>query len=659
MKVLLIFDQLCSITRLRRELISLKPHSIFLLPLISRWKTIREIENICHLMTSAKVELINSAELIDQEVDALREKIAKWSSDLGNYHISGKSIIEWFMLPENQVSAWWFSLISEKNNFKTNNFFRIAQIQSIDRIIRSALFDKCIFTISERNLSIAIKAICRRHSIGMLVMPASKIKKSFTSGIKSYLKRKNIHNAIGKGLFCSLNCILKSTRAKLEMGKIKRRLKQVNSSVLFISYFPAIEKKAAEKGKLKNKYALSLQEKLSEMDKKVIWIWMYVFVDGHSYKDALRFAKKFTKSGEMNFFLDEFMSFSSLIRVLFLWLRQIHTFLKLRRLIPEQVLTENLSIPEGSVFIKDLMLESFVGGVGFEGIMYFELFKGVFSYFSNIGQCIYYSEMHAWEKALNAAKELKAPEMKSIGFQHGGISQNHFFYFHHPQEVGRRGDLGSLPLPSILACNGDVPLSFMQRCGYPKVQKVEAIRHLYLNDYLNNSDFTNKRNVILIAGSINKQETEALISLCYEVFSKPTGFQIWFKGHPSVPIEGIVKALGIDLRNRDYTIKHNPINELLKSAKVLIVGSSGVAIEALALGCRVINVVLSDNMTVSYLKGFEEHYTRIYTPEELKLSITSIMQSSGSIENFNTKKDFVSKFWCIDKSLKRWESLLR
>ena len=62
-----------------------------------------------------------------------------------------------------------------------------------------------------------------------------------------------------------------------------------------------------------------------------------------------------------------------------------------------------------------------------------------------------------------------------------------------------------------------------------------------------------------------------------------------------------MKALGIDLRNRDYTIKHNPINELLKSAKVLIVGSSGVAIEALALGCRVINVVLSDNMTVSYL----------------------------------------------------------
>jgi len=654
MKVLLIFDQTINTRELRDKLASLKPHSVFLFPLTSQWQRVHEIVNICHLITDLKIELMDSARLIDEEVNALRERVSKWSANFGNYKIDGKSLREWFLLPKGEVSSWWFSLVSEKNTLKTDTFFRLAQIQAFDKIISSHSFDLCIFSISEKDLSMATEMLCNRRSINKLhISSLFKAKNVFRLKMQSYLDRKNVFNSIARGLIWSISRILRSIRAKPVMGKIKSRIRAIDNSVLFISYFPAVDKESAKKGILRNRYAAPLQEKISQMGKKIIWIWMYVYLDGHSYRDALELAKKFSKNGEMNFFLDEFMSFKILFRALFLWLRQVGIFLKLQKFIPGTVLYEDLSIPEGSIFIKNLMIKSFIGRVGLEGILYFELYKEIFSYFPNVSHCIYYSEMHAWEKALCAAKRLKAPKAKTIAFIHASTPINFFPYFHHPSEMDY------IPLPDVLACNGDISFNRLKHCGYRNIRKAEAIRHLYLSDYLDSSDLSKKDKIALIVGSIKEQETKALISLFYEAFPRPVGFQVWLKPHPSMPFEGILKELEIDARNCGYIIKHSPINELLKSVRILIVGSSAVAIEALAGGCRVINVILSDNMTMSDLRGFEEFYIRVYNPQELRENVEIIMGNGHEKENSADAKDFVSKYWCLDKTLKRWESLLR
>lgn len=658
--LLIIFDENVDVNSFRKELAALRPKSAYLFPLSSNWRLIYEIESATKNLfgTNIKIKSIESAELIDKEVDVLRKKVSKWSADLGDFVIVGKSIKEWFLFPKEEVSTWWFSLLSEKNTLKTNVFFRLAQLQTLDKIISSNWFDFCVCSVSEKPFSLAIEMLCKRHSINMLPISSLKRKKSFREEIKPYLNKNNSTNFILKALVRLRIRILRGARAKLVMGSVKNRIKIFDNSILFVSYFPAVDEESAKKGILRNKYAIPLQEKLSEMEKNIIWIWMYVFLDGHSYRDALMLAKKFTKNGEINFLLDEFVSLKVLFRVLALWLRQIRIFLKLKRLIPEEVLYENLSIPEGVIFIKNLMAESFIGWTGLEGILFFELYKKVFSYFPDVPYCIYYTEMHAWAKALNAAKKLKAPQIKSIGFQHTNVSRNFFHYFHHPCEVGE-GKSISLPLPNILACNGDIPLSLMARCGYPNIRKVEAIRHLYLSDCLNNPDFSKKEDIVLIAGSMDSQVTRALISLFYEAFSKPQEFKVWLKGHPALPLEQVLKELDINPDNSGYVVKHDPINKLIKVVRIVFVGDSTVALEGLASGCVVILPVFADHMFMSPLAGFEKYYIRISDPAELKNIIERIIGYKERKEEFADIKKFILSYWCLDKSLKRWEKLLK
>lgn len=658
--VLVIFDEDIDISSLHKELLRLSPKNIDLCPLTSNWRLICDIKSTIRDLfnTDIEIKLIESAEAIDKEIDVIRERVTKWSADFGDFKIAGKSLKEWFLVPKGEVSTWWFSLLSEKNSIKTNVFLRLAQLQAIDKLISLNSFDSCLVSVSEKTFVLSTGKICERHCVNMLPIPSLKRKKALQEIIKSYLNKQNTFNFTLKALSQFSLRLSRAIQAKLVMGSRINRVRIDNNSILFISYFPAVDIKSAEKGILKNKYALPLQKKLSEMNKKIIWIWMYAFIDEHNYSEALALAKKFKKNGEANLFLEEFMSFKVFIRVLFHWLRQFLIFIKLRRSIPTQLLYKNLSIPEGSAFIKNLVARSFIGWTGLEGLLFFELFKELFTHFPYPSHCIYYLEMQAWEKALNAAKQLKSPRIKSIGFQHSSIFRNFFPYLHHPSEMIQADKSMFLPSPNVFACNGDIPLHIISHCKYPNLTKVEAIRHLYLADYLGHLDSYKKQNIVLIAGSTYEQETKALISLFYEAFPKPHGFEVWLKGHPALPFEKILKELRIGIKSCGYTIKQDPVNKLLKPAKILIVGGSTTAVEGLAAGCKVITPIFNDIIFMSPLKGFEEFYIKVHNPQELRMATEQALHYNGEKQNFSQVKKFIPKYLCLDPSLDRWEKLL-
>ncbi len=142
--VLVIFDENVNVNFFHKELSVLHLKSAYLFPLSSNWRLIYEIESAIRNLFGANIEikLIESAEIIDKEVNVLRKKVSKWSADLGDFVVVGKSIKEWFLFPKEEVSTWWVSLLSEKNTLKTNVFFRLAQLQALDKTISSNSFDQ-------------------------------------------------------------------------------------------------------------------------------------------------------------------------------------------------------------------------------------------------------------------------------------------------------------------------------------------------------------------------------------------------------------------------------------------------------------------------------------------------------------------------------------
>jgi surface carbohydrate biosynthesis protein (TIGR04326 family) len=266
--------------------------------------------------------------------------------------------------------------------------------------------------------------------------------------------------------------------------------------------------------------------------------------------------------------------------------------------------------------------------------------------------------MHAWEKALNAAKNGINPPIRTIAYQHSSLSKNDLGYFYDRSETNRTGKTSDLPLPDILACNGKYLYDLLSESGYPNLIETEAVRYLYLDKVLSMKPVSRKgRPVLLVAGPYNRNEARALVALVSTAFPMVDQFDIWFKGHPSLPLEGIFEELGFNYLKAGFMIKHDNISEYLNDAWVVIVPTSTVAMEALAAGCEVIVPVFPDVMIMNPLADFDDHYHGVTTPQELRLAMERII--GGSFEdNIEGRRSFIRNYWNLDPSLPRWSRIL-
>jgi len=268
------------------------------------------------------------------------------------------------------------------------------------------------------------------------------------------------------------------------------------------------------------------------------------------------------------------------------------------------------------------------------------------------------AQMHAWEKALNAAKGVAAGDVVVVGFQHTTLPKNVFHYFHDPGETTSAGAPSDLPLPDLLACNGDIPLGLMEKQRYPNLVKVEAVRQLYLSGRLGGArKEADLEPALLVAGSIDRDETRALVGLAATALDgAPPRFKVWLKGHPALPMEEVCASLGLDPGRLGFEIKDGPVDGLIEGATAVMAGASTVALEALALAREIIVPVLSDQMFMSPLAGFESLYHRVYSPEDLARALRNIFDARHR-RNLNPEW-FITRYWNLDPSLKGWGRVL-
>jgi surface carbohydrate biosynthesis protein (TIGR04326 family) len=597
----------------------------------------------------------DTSAIIDDQVTCLRKKICKWSADMGENKVGQKKIKEWFLLPSCNISAWWFSLLAEKNPFKTDIFLRISQACAIKDTLNKKKYDLITLAISNKDLRTAIKSIATKWVIPIKVVPVVCTKR-FKERFKEFVKNAGLGIKIIRGFKLFFNFLKRKHLVSRYLPSIEKRFHNCDS-VLFVSYFPLIEKIPAENGIFRNRYASALQDKLKEAGLPITWIFLYVPIDGFNLKDATRIAKGFVDKGEKLFFLEEFLTLKDIAFGLFLWIRQIFIGLFLFKSIKSTSFLGLLG-KEGRPFMKVLWSESFYGPVGLEGILFVLAFKKMFKHIKNIKDCLYYCEMQPWEHALNSAKNKEQPNIRSIGFQHSSIPKNSFNYFHNPSETKRTSRYTDLPLPDIIGCNGEIMQDLLAESGYPALTRLEALRYLYLDEVLSTPvSPIQKRRTLLIAGSSDKEESIRLIMLVRFAFPRVRSFDICFKGHPLFPFEKLFNDLGVDTKEFGYTVNHDDISKSLKEAFAVVALSSTVVIEALALGCEVIVPVFPDSISLHPLVGFEKYYHKVTNKEEIRNIVEKILDGY-SLCDIQEYRSFVKKYWDIDKNIPRWSKLL-
>lgn len=633
MKTLFIFDN-------DSNFITNVYNSIDLFPLTSNFILLEKIEK------KFKTKSLNTAKLIHEEVKKLQQSIHEWSYQFGNFHVKNKTLKEWFLLPDQSGSAWWFGLISEKNSVQDNVFFKIAQINAIYHFLNKNDYVECIISLTDKMQAKIIKKIIKSKIKKVIVITVKK-PKAIKEFVFDFMKQAGIFGALFSSLLHWFIWIRDGYKARKVLGPINKRLKNVNP-FLFVTYFPNIDDNAAKKGIFINKYALAIQEKLAELQVPITWLAMPVYYNGHNYDSSLNLAKNFSKNGENLFLLQEFFTFKIFIKGFFWWLRQffISIFLYYHLNIPKT--SQKIIASQCFSYIRYLWWHSFVGTSGTRGIIFYLVFNEMFRQIPNVNNCLYYCEMQAWEKALLLAKNKITPKTISHAFQHTIVTKNFFHYFYDPRETEQKNLLTDFPIANHLIANGNLTYSLLLESQYPNLRQAEAIRQLYIKKMMRRPS---QKNILFVGGSYDKTEMKSLLSMLHLIKPKLGHYTIWLKGSPINPLEPIFNELNISWQKEGYHILFKDVKEILPEVSIALIANTTVALEALAFDCPLIIPIFSDTMLMNPVIDTAAQFTMVSTPDELLNALIERTPMTGNSE-------IITHYWNLDNAIPQWSELL-
>ena len=656
-KSLFIFDHSVNVATLHQYIPRESEIDIF--PLTGNWSIINRIQDACNKSSGRVARLIISSKMINEQIDNLRPFIIKLSEIIGDFEIENKTVKEHLLLPDKSMSTWWFGIIADKNPYKVDLYLQLAQVMAIKTQLKITDYNYLYLVVEPRLLRKAVIKLAKGIFIPCTTLPLNRSWKTRKSiSIKNSLENFNLTGGMILSLASLARYYTRGVLARLAMGNKVKRL--VTDSILFVTFFPYVDDEDVKNGRFKNKLVSSLQERIEESGKPLTWLLMVTSKNQWPWSKALRLARKFVKSGEKIYVVEEFFTLKAAMKSYFLWMHHIIKCLKIENKIAIESIANELLGSYSALHLKSLLRKSFYHPSVMKGIISQEMFRNLFGTMEKPGDCIYICEFQDWEKAMNTALKKSGKCKRSIGFQHTSLSRNVFRYYYTPKEILRLNGPTDLPLPDVIACNGKVSFNILKRTGFPNVVQVEAVRQLNLaKEFDKRVNRRSRKKIIFVACPFNRQEARDLISLVNTAFPRTNmGFDIWFKGHPYTPLDGIFRDMGIDCQGNGFSIKHGNVNDYLKSAFAVIVSSSTVSIEALLAGCEVFVPFFSNSICINPIYEFNNYYYEIHSPEELREKINHAWNKKSIDFGINERVNFGRGYWHLDSSLVKWEKLL-
>ncbi|MCA9405516.1 MAG: hypothetical protein KC684_03190, partial [Candidatus Omnitrophica bacterium] len=123
---------------------SVAPSKIYLCPITYGVSSI--LQNIKNILQEEKIdfEIINFLDIFNKQAFSLKEDYLRFVCDVGRTKIGNqKTLQEFYLLPgQKNNSVWWFSLISEKNPYKSKTFSVFVRAISVLNLAKQYKVDK-------------------------------------------------------------------------------------------------------------------------------------------------------------------------------------------------------------------------------------------------------------------------------------------------------------------------------------------------------------------------------------------------------------------------------------------------------------------------------------------------------------------------------------
>ena len=275
----------------------------------------------------------------------------------------------------------------------------------------------------------------------------------------------------------------------------------------------------------------------------------------------------------------------------------------------------------------------------------------------SIDRFIYPHENHTWEKMYCIAFREFFPNTNLLGYQHSTISKMYLMY-----SISQK-EREIVPFPDIIITNGKSFKDILVDSGYESGKLVigGAIRYEYVTDMIkqpiqskNHNDYE-KRVKILVASSIDKNESCELLQKVLGAFGNHNLYDIILKFHPLMPYQRIANEMHITALPEHFVISTESINTLLNECDILLYKTTATCVEALATGVYPIHIKSSYIIDCDILDSVPEGiHISIKTEDELLCEVKkfSEMNPDELLKRRNLGKNIVKYFFgAVDENV--------
>ncbi len=596
-----------------------------------------------------ELEVVNFTELFNKTSFSIREEYLRFISEFPNrMTVSGRNLKEYFRFPSGNFSAWWFSLLAEKNTIKTDSYSQLSRTLSILDIQEKHSCDFIICDIADNKLYRTLRDNGRNRGFH-----CRSLRKN-VSGRPELLRA-----LLGSSAFLARQFI-KMIAIKWRMHGLHSRKEVLKrSKFLPVTYFPLIDRKQLKDKKFINRYYQPIQRALEKKyPGEIIWLAMTVNLEGFDWNSSAKLGKSINEAGYPLYLCEEWVTIHDLCFAFFEYARISFRFLRISSLLSRSFVYPG-DVNIWTIFEKDWH-ESFAGTTMINSIVNYHMFRRLFGEIDKQTTVTYFFENQPWEKALNIAASGR--KIKNIiGIQHTTVPLLLLNYFNHASEFKDEDFLQTIP--AHVGCVGRIPRELLISSGWDreKVFVLGAIRFQQLRKHIEKEiPWETRDNVVIVALSIELMESMELLSYVFSAFRNPTKFRVLIKGHPALPVGTILHSMRMHPDPDIFTIVDTPLHEHLPKCKVMIVTGSSSSLESIACQCPIIIPRLVSTIDMNPLSGISDLPVFADSPQELRRKTEEIIERSDSPLNYEKCRDFIRRYCDFipdDEFLKRIEDL--
>ncbi len=410
--------------------------------------------------------------LLEERAIAVRGRYLSLISALGLMEVDGIPLQRHLQDAEGN-NFWWMGLLAEKSPFKTPDLYQTLKLLTLEELLRSLQPSALSLHSEDCRLAEAISALCKHLDIHIEVVRKSSLRARIS-------RLKGMHEAVQWMIYLCAHLIRRWPLRSL--GKAQWR--GGRGAIFLCSYFAHLDSEAALDSRFHSRQWGSLPEMLVQEGHHLNWLQNYWPSEAAPRaRSGAKLAQTFnlSRSGAgTHKFVDSFLSTKVVWKAIRsgFWLR---SRARLLRNLPAEMQRSGLPAWLWPI-LEPAWKNSITGRVAAANCLAVHLFDAALRDLPRQQAALYLFENQAWEKALLTAWR-RHGHGPIIGVIHATVPFWHLYYAEDPINVSGPVEF-RMPLPDVVAINGEAARAALQSQGYQGAQlvSVEALRYLLTSE---------------------------------------------------------------------------------------------------------------------------------------------------------------------------------